>query len=438
MKIKIKVKPYSEVIKIAPASHKKPQPQSAAFRKLLSFLSASELKRANFEYKSIGMDALPADEPCLILMNHSSFIDLKIAATILRDRPFHIICTTDGFVGKSWLMRKLGCIPTRKFQTDVNLVRDMKYTLRDLKSSVLMFPEAGYSFDGTATTLPDSLGKCLKYLDVPVVMIKTYGAFSRDPLYNNLKIRHVDVSAEVEYILSRDDIKNRTPEELFGVIEEKFTFDSFKWQQEHNIRIDEPFRADYLNRVLYKCPHCYSEGSMLGSGDTITCKKCGRAYRLTEYGYLEAVSGEPAFTHIPDWFNWERGEVRDELISGKYHMTLSVDIYILINTKCLYKVGNGTLTHDKSGFYLNGCNGELEYRQKPGVSYTLNSDYYWYEIGDVICIGTGSVLYYCFPQGEGDVVAKARLATEELYKLIRKGVILQDGTEVKNTETRHI
>jgi hypothetical protein len=36
--------------------------------------------------------------------------------------------------------------------------------LRKQDSSVLMLPEASYSFDGTATPLPESLGKCIKLL----------------------------------------------------------------------------------------------------------------------------------------------------------------------------------------------------------------------------------------------------------------------------------
>lgn len=73
-----------------------------------------------------------------------------------------------------------------------------------------MFPEASYSFDGTATPLPESMGKCLKLLGVPVVMIRTYGAFLRDPLYNSLKLRKVDVSADVEYVLSPQEIADKT------------------------------------------------------------------------------------------------------------------------------------------------------------------------------------------------------------------------------------
>lgn len=37
------------------------------------------------------------------------------------------------------------------------------------------------------------------------------------------------------------------------------------------------------------------------------------------------------------------------------------------------------------------------------------------EIGDMICIGDNNVLYYCFPD-KRDIVAKVRLATEEIYK----------------------
>ena len=47
----------------------------------------------------------------------------------------------------------------------------------------------------------------------------------------------------------------------------------------------------------------------------------------------------------------------------------------------------------------------------------MYSDYFWYEIGDMICIGDNKILYYCFPKVENVDVAKARLATEEMYKM---------------------
>ncbi len=417
MKIKTKALPYETVAAMVPKKHIRPKKPNILFRTLLKIVSIPDLLATKFTYKKIGMERLNKNEPCLYLMNHSSFIDLKIVSHILYPRPFNIICTSDGFVGKNWLMRNLGCVPTKKFITDSVLVRDMVYCAKKLNSSILIYPEASYTFDGTATPLPDSLAKCLKMLNIPVVMIKTFGAFSRDPLYNCLQRRKVKVSAAMEYILSPEDIKNKSVDELNEILKEQFTFDGFRWQQENGVKITENFRADGLNRVLYKCPHCENEGKMKGEGTNIICEECGASYHLDEYGFLKAVNAEPKFSHIPDWYAWERECVRKELENGTYSLETQVDIMMLVDTKCVYKVGSGVLTHSENGFSLKGCDGKLDFSIPPSASYSLYSDYFWYEIGDVICIGDSKALYYCFPRDKKDIVAKTRLAAEELYKL---------------------
>lgn len=418
MKIKTKKIAYEQLVKMPGRVHHDPVRPIKGLRWLIKALSVSELKKAGFTYSLHGMERLGAEEPCLILMNHSSFIDLKIAETVMYPRPLNIICTSDGLVGKEWLMRQVGCIPTNKFVTDVQMVKDMYYALHTLGNSVLMYPEASYTFDGTATPLPDTIGKCLKLLKVPVVMIRTHGAFLHDPLYNNLQIRKVDVHADVTYLLSKEDISNRSVRELQKQIEEEFTFDNFREQQEKHISVTEDFRADCLERVLYKCPHCGREDGMQGKGIYIGCAHCGMRYELTEYGYLKTTMGDAAFTHIPDWYQWQREEVQKEIADDRYQLNIPVDICIMHDMKAVYQVGEGRLQHDKNGFHLTGCEGKLAYHQSAKVSYSLYADYYWYEIGDVICIGDMEQLYYCFPK-ENIPVAKVRIAAEELYKLVK-------------------
>lgn len=412
-------KTYSEVTSLPRPKREKPKKINAFFRLLTKTLSHLNLKGNNMSYNEHGMEKLGKDEPCLVLMNHSSFIDLQIAADYLYPRPFSTVCTTDAFAGKAWLMRQIGCIPTQKFVSDLSLVKDMSYALKELKTTVVMYPEAGYSFDGTATTLPDTLGGLLKLLKVPVVTIITRGAFSREPLYNMLRHRKVDISADVTYLLSPDQIKEMSADELNAVINEAFSFDNFKWQQENNIVINEDFRADGLQRVLFKCPHCLAEGQNVGKGVTLTCKECGKTYELTELGALRAVDGESAFTHVPDWYAWERACVREEIERGEYLLDVDVDVYMLVDYKGLYRVGEGHLVHNAEGFRLTGCGGELDYSQSPISSYSLNADYFWYEIGDVISIGNKNQLFYCFPKDSSVIVAKARMAAEELYKIKR-------------------
>lgn len=155
----------------------------------------------------------------------------------------------------------------------------------------------------------------------------------------------------------------------------------------------------------------------MGKGTELTCTACGKTYTLTEFGSLEARDGASAFTHIPDWYAWERQQVRREILEGTYRLDVPVDIAVQVDYQYIYQVGSGRLVHDNTGFHLSGCDGKLEYHHAPEASYSLYSDYYWYELGDVICIGNSRIFYYCFPKGAGDVVAKTRLATEELYKI---------------------
>ena len=420
MKIAIKKTSYENAMKKKRPSRKKPLRPSFLLATLIRILAIFDLFPTKFSYTTEGMEKLGKKEPCLILMNHCSFIDLKIASKIFYPRRYNVVSTTDAFVGffMELLMRLIGCIPTQKFVSDVGLIKDMEYALKEKKSSVLMYPEAGYSFDGKTTTLPRKMGVLLKKLGVPVVTVITEGAFARDPLYNCLQKRKVKVSAKVKVLATAEEVKSMTVAQLDALIDEAFSFDAFRWQQENNVKIDEPFRADGLHRILYKCPHCGAEGETEGKGVTLTCHNCGKVYTLNEYGFLEAE--DAAFTHVPDWYAWQRAEVRKELEAGTYQMETPVDIYVLTDYTALYQVGEGTLTHDQEGFRLVGCDGKLDYSQGPLASHCLNADYYWYEIGDVISIGGGDVLYYCFPKN-GDVsVTKARLATEELYKLKKR------------------
>lgn len=418
MKIKVKKLTYEQCCAIQPPPRKKPMRPFVVLQVLIKLLSFFVLKFQGFTYTKKNMHKT-GGEPCLVLMNHSSFIDMEIASHMLFPNPFCIVVTTDGMVGKPWLMRLIGCIPTKKYISDPALMGDIRYALKEKKCSVLMYPEACYSFDGCATPLPRRLGLLLKRLDAPVVMITTRGAFSRQPLYNCLKVRKVPLSAEMECILSRDEIKEKSVDELDAIVDAAFSFDNFAWQQQNKIKINHPERALGLERTLYKCAHCGAEGQMKGTGTEIKCGACGKTYQLDEYGHLRATDGDTRFSHVPDWYNWQREEVRREIEEGNYSMQTDVAIHAIVDYKAVYDIGEGVLRHTDEGFTLTGCDGKLDFAVPPAASYSLNADYYWYELGDIICIGNNERLYYCFPKSD-ILVAKARLATEELFKLKRR------------------
>ena len=424
MKIKTVELSYEEVEGLPSWEHRKPKRPSKLLAAVARIAFRGELKDVGFTCEKVDMEKA-GDGPWMILMNHCSFTDLAIAFEVLKSKPFSIVCTSDALVGKEGLMRTLGCIPTCKFVTDLSLIADMDHALNVNKASVLMFPEAGYSLDGTETKIPERLGVLLKKLKHPVVMITSFGAFSRDPLYNNLQKRNVKVSCQMKCLFTPEELANTKVRQINETLEKAFSLDYFKWQQDNGIEIKEGFRADGLNRILYKCPHCLEEGTTEGKGTVIKCNACGATYELDVLGRLKGVNVEPAFTHVPDWFAWEREQLREEIKNGKYLLDIPCDIAILKNSKALYLVGSGRLRHDGNGFVLDGCDGKLHYEQSPSASYSVNADYFWYEIGDIVSIGTNECLYYCFTKGR-DVVAKTRIAAEELYKASKRK--MSDGT----------
>lgn len=419
MKIKSEEMSYEEVLKLPRLTHKKPLPPSRFLAAVVRIACIPTLKQTNFKYTTERME-LVKDKPCLILMNHSSFTDMKLAYGIFYPKRLGIVTSVDamsGILGK--LMRFLGCTPTHKYITDISLLKDIEYMLRVNKTSVLMYPEAGYSFDGRATALPKKMGVLMKRLGVPVVTVITKGAFARDPLYNMLQIRNVDVSAHVKCIATEDEIKEKSVAELDALLEKEFSFDNFAWQRDNKIKINEPFRADGLHRILYKCPNCSMENHMEGKGTELECKSCKKKWHMDEYGCLNAIDGKTEFSHIPDWYDWQRESVKNEIESGEYKLDTEVDIAVQVNLDGICRIGSGKLTHDINGFYLVSEDQKLEYSQPATASYTIYSDYYWYEIGDVIGIGNTEFSYFCFPK-ENVSVTKTRLAAEEIYKIARE------------------
>jgi 1-acyl-sn-glycerol-3-phosphate acyltransferase len=109
---------YDKVAALPRPEHKLPRKTNLFWSTLIKALTYIGMAGTKFTYETERMELLKKDEPCLILMNHSCFLDMQIAYRIMYPRSFNIVCTTDGMIGKNWLMHQIGCIPTKKFLTD--------------------------------------------------------------------------------------------------------------------------------------------------------------------------------------------------------------------------------------------------------------------------------------------------------------------------------
>ena len=105
MKIKVVDMPYEQALAQPREKHTPPRRPSMLFRALLRALSAPDLRATHFRCDRVGMERLGPDEPCLVLMNHSCFLDLKIAAAenwTSRRSPRPATVSTLTTSGMSW------------------------------------------------------------------------------------------------------------------------------------------------------------------------------------------------------------------------------------------------------------------------------------------------------------------------------------------------
>ena len=374
--------------------------------------------------KKVRMDELKP--PYLLLCNHNAFQDFKVTtAAIFPHRANYVVAidgfttpTKKGFQSREWLMRTVGCVCKRKFTNDAILVRQLNRVVKKGDIAVL-YPEARYSLCGTSAVLPESLGKLCQLLKVPVVSLIMHGHHVNSP-YWNLRERGVrPTEAVMTQLFTAIELAAASVEEINDRIREAFTYDDFAWQKEKGIRTPQPWRAEGLHKVLYQCPHCKAEYRMRTEGAKLICSACGKSWTMSELGELSADGGETEFAHIPDWYEWERGNVRREVEAGAYAITCPVRVESLPNAMGYIHLGEGTLTHNTEGFRVrvNGKHGEFE-MVKPALSlYSCHNEYdYLCKYGDCVDLNTLEDTWYCYPHDCDFAVTKMALATEELYR----------------------
>jgi len=369
----------------------------------------------------INKDNMPANikPPYFLLCNHNAFMDFKVMTKAIFPKRANYVVAIDGFMGRGWLLRAVGCICNRKFVKSVNLVKNMVYA-KNNGDIVALFPEARYSLCGTSAVLPKSLGKMARLMNVPVVTLIMHGHHINSPVWNLGNRGVKPVESEMKLLFTQEETQTLSVDELNEKIVEAFQYDDFAWQKEKGIKVKKKTRAEGLHKVLYQCPACNAEYKMSSKGATLNCTGCGKTWEMSELGELRALTGETEFTHIPDWYEWECANVRKEIEDGTYYFQSQVRIESLPNDKGFIKFEErGHLTHNMDGFRLTGS-----YKSEPyDISWaptTMNSCHieldYLGKGEDCVDLNTSDDTLYLYPENCVFSIVKISIATEELFK----------------------
>ncbi len=334
------------------------------------------------------------DPPYLVLATHQGPADYYVGPLALFPHRAMYVSDMEGFYayGKK-LYRRLGCIGKRRFVPDVNVVRNIKYAL-ELGQPVVIYPEARHSNVGTTALIPKNLGRLCKYLDVPVVTLTVNGSYLANPFWDEEHTRKVPMEAMLECICTKEQLSRTDPDRLQRNIEGKLQYDEYRYQQENQIMIREPNRAEGLHKALYQCRKCGTKYRMKSHGSILECEFCSTEYLLTEDGYLENLK-EKQKVHIPDWYDWERKQVQ----ANPERFGFSCRVEALPNEKGFVNLGEGELFMDETEFRLKFRGEELHF---PHVSReSVQTEYNYKGKGMCIVLSNRECSYYVYSDDPG-------------------------------------
>ena len=234
----------------------------------------------------------------LIISNHQTAFD-QFFVDVAFPGAVYYIASEDlfsiGFVSKI-IKYLVAPIPIKKSMTDLRAVLNCVKVAKE-GGTIALFPEGNRTFDGKTVYMKEAIAALVKKLALPIAIFRIEGGFGVHPRWSDV-VRKGKMRAYVKEVITYDDYKDYSDEELYNIICEKLYVDEGK--------ADGSFyhkkSAEYLERAMYYCPHCgFSE--WYSEGDIVSCKKCGIKVRYLPTKELDCVNGEFPYRFLTEWYD---------------------------------------------------------------------------------------------------------------------------------------
>jgi len=315
-----------------------------SFRTIVKLKSKVKYVENNFK--------LP-EEPFVLLSNHPSPYDVYYVAEYYYPRRLSFVLNKFYLKNKliNSVLTQIGIIPKKLFSPDIETI---KKTIKSIKSgySVYMCPEGRLCIDGTNYYITKETGKFIKQLKVPVVTMTIKGSYLNKPKWRKHRIKSL-ITTEITNIISKEDIINLSPNEINNIINESIAFNDFDYAIENNLTFKDRNKAKGLENILYHCPNCHTDFSIITKHNTIKCKHC--EFELNINNQYQFESNSLNIKNIHEYYNLIKEHELNNL-NEDFILTCDVNVkkFNFKNNKLNEKgIGKCTLTKDEFKFEGN-------------------------------------------------------------------------------------
>ncbi len=266
--------------------------------------------------------------PYLVVAGHSCWLDYIISSTSMFPVRMNFVGAYNFFRSRllKFLFTLMGVIPRHQFTSDTASVRKMKYCI-DKGRAVALFPHGCLSNEGRPGGFAGAgVAKLIKFLNVPVVALKTDGGYLTRPRWSK-KSRYGKLETTIKPILTVSEIKDMSNREIYQRLMSAIDFDDYKWQREKMVPFRSKNAAEGVEYVLYKCPKCQSEFTLRSKKDRLYCKACGNAVRMNRYMLFEPETTDTVFFDGIDlWHDFQKSCLDKEIESQAFQLTANTEL----------------------------------------------------------------------------------------------------------------
>lgn len=301
--------------------------------------------------------------PAVLISNHTSNEDYKLVAVAAYPSKITFVGTYHWFTFKKfapWL-KLMGVIPKYQFTTDLASLKKIRYVIQKQNGIVYIAPEGTVYANGKLGYISPSIAKLIRVLGAPVYADRIQGAGLGMAKWSAHKHKINHVSVDTQLIISQDEVKNLSVEEIMERINSSISYNEFEYQAKENVTCDATDLAEGMQTMYYRCPHCNSQFRMKTYGNTIECEDCHTKATLGKDFRFTWNTEKQYFDNYIQWYDWQYDIIKKEVSDSDFVMEDEVDYGIDVPGVDNYvTVGHGKLRFDHSGWTYTGTKEGVE------------------------------------------------------------------------------
>jgi 1-acyl-sn-glycerol-3-phosphate acyltransferase len=198
-------------------------------------------------------------------------------------------------------------IPIKKQTADVRAVMTCLRVARE-GGSIAIAPEGNRTYSGRTEYMSPAIIPLAKKMGMPILLYRLEGGYGVEPRWGD-SVRRGKMRCYVSRVIMPEEYKTMTDAELYEVVKEGLYVNEACADGEFKSRRS----AEYLERILYVCPHC-GLSTFESRKDTVTCLKCGRKAR---YLPTKEFEGDFPYRFVADWYDAQEAYINQLDVTGQ-------------------------------------------------------------------------------------------------------------------------